>query len=262
MKEYSIVIPAFNEEDKITSTLTQVVNFMRGYCNTFEVIVVNDGSSDTTSEKVALFAKDNPEIVLVDNPHKGKGFAVWTGMMRAEGNLIYMADADLSAPIEDLKKFSVWAVEHDFDIVIGSREGIGAKRIGEPVYRHIMGRAFNYFVQLFAVPGVKDSQCGFKLFKNKAAKEIFGRSAIYGSGTKEIKSAYFGAWDVEVLFIARKLGYKVKQIPVTWVYVKSKRFNPIANSVKMAIDVLKIRLNDIRGKYKAAHVTSISSEKK
>lgn len=262
MKEYSIVIPAYNEEDKITSTLTQVVNFMRGYSESFEVLVVNDGSTDATSEKISAFAKENSEIILVDNPHKGKGYAVWTGMMKAVGNFIYMADADLSAPIEDLKKFSVWILEHDFDIVIGSREGIGAKRIGEPVYRHIMGRAFNYFVQLFAIPGIQDSQCGFKLFTNKSAKDIFGRSAIYGSGTKEIKSAYFGAWDVEVLYIARKLGYKIKQVPVTWVYVKSKRFNPLGNSVKMALDVLKIRLNDIRGKYKSAQLTSISSEEK
>lgn len=262
MKEYSIVIPAYNEEDKITSSLTQVVNFMRGYCQSFEVIVVNDGSSDSTSDKVALFSKDNPEVVLIDNPHKGKGFAVWTGMMKASGELIYMADADLSAPIEDLKKFSIWILEHDFDVVIGSREGVGAKRIGEPAYRHIMGRAFNYFVQLIAIPGINDSQCGFKLFTKKAAKDIFGRSALYGLQTKEIKSAYFGAWDVEVLYIARRLGYRIKQVPVTWVYVKSKRFNPLGNSVKMALDVLKIKFNGIRGKYNSAHLTSISSVEK
>ena len=258
MKDYSIVIPAYNEEDKITSSLTQVVNFMRGYCGSFEVLVVNDGSTDSTSEKVLLFARDNKEVALVDNPHKGKGFAVWTGVMRASGNLIYTADADLSAPIEDIKKFTVWILEHDFDIVIGSREGIGAKRIGEPAYRHVMGRVFNYLVRLFAVPGISDSQCGFKLFTNKAAKDVFSRSVIYGLGAKEIKSAYFGAWDVEVLYIARKLGYRIKQVPVTWVYVKSKRFNPLGNSVKMALDVLKIRFNDIRGKYNSAQLTSIS----
>jgi len=257
---YSIVMPAYNEEDKITSTLTQVVNFMRNFTDSFEVLIVNDGSADTTAAKVLEYCKDNPEVTLIDNPHKGKGYAVWTGMMKAEGDLIYMADVDLSAPIEDLKKFSNWALEHDFDIVIGSREGFGAKRVGEPWYRHVMGRGFNLFVQIFALRGISDSQCGFKLFTKKAAKDIFGRMQIYGSNTKNVKGTYFGAWDVEVLYLARKFGYKIKQIPVTWVYVKSKKFNPISNSVKMALDVLKIRLNDIRGKYKTANPTSILPE--
>ncbi len=257
---YSIVMPAYNEEDKITSTLTQVVNFMRNFTDSFEVLIVNDGSADTTAAKVLEYCKDNPEVTLIDNPHKGKGYAVWTGMMKAEGDLIYMADVDLSAPIEDLKKFSNWALEHDFDIVIGSREGFGAKRVGEPWYRHVMGRGFNLFVQIFALRGISDSQCGFKLFTKKAAKDIFGRMQIYGANTKNVKGTYFGAWDVEVLYLARKFGYKIKQIPVTWVYVKSKKFNPISNSVKMALDVLKIRLNDIRGKYKTANPTSILPE--
>lgn len=257
---YSIVVPAYNEEDKITSTLTQIVNFMRNFSESFEVLIVNDGSLDTTASKVLEYSKDNPEVVLVDNPHRGKGYAVWTGIMKAQGELIYMADADLSAPIEDIKKFSNWATEHDFDVVIGSREGIGASRVGEPFYRHFMGRIFNYFVQIIAVPGISDSQCGFKLFTKKAAKDIFGRMLVYGANTKDIKSTYLGAWDVEVLYLARKLGYKIKQIPVTWVYVKPKKFNPISNSVKMAFDVLKIKLNGIRGKYKTANPTSVLPE--
>lgn len=247
--EYSIVIPAYNEEDKIVSSLTQVVNFMRGFCGSFEVIVVNDGSKDSTLQKVQDYAKENPELVVIDNPHKGKGFAVWTGIVRSFGDYIYMADADLSAPIEDLKKFSMWAKDQGFDIVIGSREGFGAKRIGEPLYRHIMGRVFNLFVQIMALPGINDSQCGFKLFSKKSAKDIFGRMMVYGEKSKETTSAYFGAWDVEVLYLARKLGYNIKQVPVTWVYVKSKKFDPIKNALKMARDVLMIRINDLRGKY-------------
>lgn len=260
MIEYSIVVPAYNEEDKITCTLTQIVNFMRGFCESFEVLIVNDGSSDLTASKVKEYSKDNPEVTLIDNPHKGKGYAVWTGITQAKGELIYMADADLSAPIEDLKKFTVWVVEQGFDIVIGSREGFGAKRVGEPLYRHIMGRVFNILVQAVAIPGIKDSQCGFKLFKKKAAKDIFGRMVVYGTNTKETGGAFFGAWDVEVLFLARKLGYKIKQVPVTWIYVKSKKFNPLKNSVKMAFDVLKVRINDLTGKYKIAQDTSISSD--
>jgi len=257
---YSIVVPAYNEEDKITSTLTQIVNFMRNFTESFEVLIVNDGSSDNTASKVLEYSKDNPEVVLIDNPHKGKGYAVWTGVMKARGELIYMADADLSAPIEDIKKFSNWVLEHGFDVVIGSREGIGAKRVGEPFYRHVMGRVFNILVQAVAVPGISDSQCGFKMFTKKAAKDIFGRMQVYGANTKNVKGTYFGAWDVEVLYLARKLGYKIKQIPVTWVYVKSKKFNPVSNSAKMAFDVLKIRLNGIRGKYKTANSTSALPE--
>ena len=252
MIDYSIVIPAYNEEDKITSSLTQVVNFMRGFCSSFEILVINDGSKDLTSEKVQEYLKDNVEVKLINNPHKGKGFAVWTGMMEAEGELIYMADADLSTSIDELKKLSVWAIDQNYDLVIGSREGVGARRLGEPFYRHVMGRFFNYWVQFIALPGIKDTQCGFKLFKKKAAKDIFGRLLVYGQDTKEINTTYFGAWDVEVLYLARKLGYTVKQVPVTWTYVKSKRFNPLKDAFKMAWDVTKVRLNDLRGKYKTA----------
>jgi len=250
--DYSIVMPAYNEEDKITSTLTQVVNFMRGFCSSFEVIVVNDGSADDTAQKIEDYASENPEVRLITNSHKGKGFAVWTGMMEAKGDFIYMADADLSAPIEELKKLSVWAKDQNFDIVIGSREGFGARRIGEPFYRHVMGRFFNFLVQIVALPGINDSQCGFKLFKNNAAKDIFNRLLVYGEEAKEIDTTYFGAWDVEVLYLAKKLGYTIKQVPVTWTYVKSKRFNPIRDAIKMARDVFKVRLNDLGGRYGTA----------
>jgi dolichyl-phosphate beta-glucosyltransferase len=255
MTDYSIVIPAYNEADKISSTITQVLGFMRSFCDSFEVIVVNDGSSDSTARIVADMVKENGELTLMDNPHKGKGFTVWTGIMKAQGEYIYMADADLSTPIQELKKLSVWSKDQDFDIVIASREGVGAERVGEPVYRHVMGRIFNYWVQLIALPGIQDSQCGFKLFKKKAAKDIFSRLQIYGSDSKQIKGAYFGAWDVEVLYLARKLGYTIKQVPVTWVHVKTTRINPIKDSVKMALDVMKVRINDLKGKYNSAQTT-------
>lgn len=255
MTEYSIVMPAYNEADKISSTITQVLGFMRGFCESFEFIIVNDGSSDSTAQIVADMAKENPELHLMDNPHKGKGFAVWSGIMKAQGEYIYMADADLSTPITELKKLSVWSKDQDFDIVVASREGIGAERVGEPAYRHVMGRVFNFWVQLIALPGIQDSQCGFKLFKKKAAKDIFSRLQIYGSDSKQIKGAYFGAWDVEVLYLARKLGYTVKQVPVTWVHVKTTRISPIRDSFKMALDVVKVRINDVKGKYDSAQTT-------
>lgn len=254
MIEYSVVIPAYNEEDKVTSSLTQVVNFMRGFCNSFEVLVINDGSKDITADKVEEYIKENPEVRLINNPHRGKGYAVWTGMQEAKGELIYMADMDLSAPIEELKKLSVWIKDQGFDIVIASREGIGARRIGEPFYRHLMGRVFNLLVQLIALPGISDSQCGFKLFKGDVAKDVFSRLSIYGVKAVDIEKPYLGAWDVEVLYLARKLGYTIKQVPVTWTFVKTKRLSPVKDSLKMAWDVLKIRVNDLRGKYRSAQM--------
>ena len=249
MPEISVVIPAFNEEDKITSTLTQVVNFLKSYVDSFEVVVVNDGSLDKTSAVVREYSISNPEVVLIDNPHKGKGFAIYTGMMHAKGDYIYMADADLSAQISEIKKLILWIKEHNYDIVIATREGVGARRVDEPYYRHFMGRVFNLLVQIVALPGINDSQCGFKLFTNKAAKDSFSRLRIYGAGTKEIKKPYLGAMDVEVLYIAKKHGYKIKEVPVTWTFVKTTRLAPFATSLKMAMDVFMIRINDLKGLY-------------
>ncbi len=252
MMEYSVVIPAFNEADKISITINQVLTFMRSFSSSFELIIVDDGSSDNTAQIVENLVSESPELVLIKNPHKGKGFTVYTGVRKAKGDLIYTADADLSAPISELKKLSVWVKDQNFDIVIASREGVGAERIGEPYYRHLMGRIFNYCVQVIALPGISDSQCGFKLYKKKAAQDIFSRLQIYGEGSKVLKTAYVGAWDVEVLYLARKLRYTIKQVPVAWTFVKTTRINPFGDALKMLRDVLQVRLNDMRGKYGTA----------
>ena len=250
MYEFSIIIPAYNESDKIIPSLTQVVTFMRNFSDSFEILVVDDGSSDNTVELVEGYARDNEEIRLIKNAHKGKGPTVWTGMMEAKGRYIYMADADLSTPISELETLFKWITEHGLDVVIASREGIGSKRVNEPYYRHLMGRVFNAMVQIIALKGIKDSQCGFKLFTKKAAKEIFKRTQIYGKDSKELKKGYMGAFDVEVLFLARKLGFKIKEVSVTWTYVQTSRLNPLSDSIKMVMDVIKVRINDLKGIYK------------
>lgn len=249
---YSIVIPAYNEADKISSSLTQAVNFMKIFTDTFEIIVVDDGSKDATAAIVEEYSVENPEVRVIRNPHKGKGFAVLTGMNAAVGDLIYMADADLSAPMSELKKLAIWVIDQNFDIAIASREGIGAERVGEPFYRHMMGRVFNLMIQIIALPGIRDSQCGFKLFRGSVAKDIFKRMRIYGKNMKELDKPYTGAWDVEVLYLAKKLGYNVKQVPIVWTHVKTTRVSAVRDSVKMAFDVLKIRLNDLMGLYNTA----------
>lgn len=250
MPKFSIVIPAYNESERILTSLTQVFTFMRNYVESFEVVVVDDGSKDNTVELLEKYAQENSELVIVRNPHKGKGPTVYTGMTKAKGQYILMTDADMATPIDELKKFYNWIEEHNYDIVIASREGIGARRVNEPFYRHLMGRVFNIIVQIIALPGINDSQCGFKLFKASVARDIFSRLKIYGDDSKEIKKGYMGAFDVEVLFIARKLKYKIKEISVPWTYVKTTRLNVLSDSINMALDVLKVRLNDLKGVYK------------
>ncbi|MFC1621926.1 dolichyl-phosphate beta-glucosyltransferase [Patescibacteria group bacterium] len=249
MLEYSIVISAYNEAKNITASLTQITSFMRTFAKEFEIVIVDDGSEDDTANLVESYAKENPEVKLLRNKHKGKGPGIYAGIMAAEGKFIYMADADLSTPISEIKRLANWIIEHEFDIVIASREGLGAKRIKEPLYRHLMGRVFNFFVRVIALPGIQDSQCGFKLFKKEAAKEIFEKLSIYGKDAPEISEAYLGAFDVEVLYIAKKLGYKIKTVPVEWTYMPTERLNPIKDSILMLRDVIKVRLNDRKGVY-------------
>ena len=246
---YSIVIPAYNESDKITSTLTQVLTFMKSFTDSFEVIVVDDGSKDSTALIVFDYKKENKEVILVKNPHLGKGPAVSTGVAKAKGDLIYLADADLSTPISELKKFSIWATDHNYDIVIGSREGAGAVRLNEPFYRHFMGRVFNFFVQILLLPGVSDSQCGFKLFKREVAKKLFSNLQT-STNKQEIKNAYTGAWDVEILYIAKLLNYKIRVVSVTWSHVKTTKVSVIRDSYKMLKEILIIKIKSVLGKYK------------
>ncbi|OGC47213.1 hypothetical protein A2886_01025 [candidate division WWE3 bacterium RIFCSPHIGHO2_01_FULL_42_13] len=249
MIEYSVVIPAYNEEAGITSTLTQVIGFMKTFAISFEVIVVDDGSADGTSEVVEKFAQDQPEIILKKNPHKGKGFAVRTGMLMALGKYVLMSDADTATPIEELKRLMVWVKDHDFDVVVGSREGVGAVRSNEPYLRHIMGRTFNLMVQALAVPGIRDTQCGFKVFKGEVARDIFENLILFGPDTPETRVPRVTAFDVEVLLVARRRGYTIKEVPIHWTYVQTKRVHAVRDSLANFMDLLKIKFNDIQGKY-------------
>ena len=248
--KFSIVIPAYNEEGVITASLTQVLNFMTPFEPSFEIIVVDDGSSDKTAEKVADYAQYHPELKLIRAAHKGKAAAVRTGVLNTKGEFVLTVDADMATPIDELKRFMHWVDDHGYDIVIASREGRGALRKGEPKFRHIIGRTFNLFVRLMALPEFPDTQCGFKLYKGELARDVFGRLVVYADHDEVIKKPFFGAFDVEVLFISKLLGYKIKSVPVTWTYIKTSRLNFWGNSVKMALDVLKIRLNGLKGVYR------------
>ena len=249
MIEYSVVIPAYNEEAGVTSTLTQTISFMKSFAVSFEIIVVDDGSTDRTSDMIESFANDHPEITLKVNSHRGKGFAVRTGMLMASGKYVLMCDADMATPIEELKRLMVWIKDHNFDIVIGSREGVGAVRSNEPYIRHIMGRTFNIIVQALAVSGIRDTQCGFKVFKGEVARDIFENLILFSSTAPEIKVPRVTAFDVEVLLVARRRGYTIKEVPVHWTYVQTKRVHNVRDSFANLADVLRVKFNDILGRY-------------
>ncbi|MFZ5424750.1 MAG: dolichyl-phosphate beta-glucosyltransferase [Patescibacteria group bacterium] len=249
MTEFSIVIPAYNEESRIISTLTQTINFMNSFSDAFEIIVVDDGSSDSTVDIVSKYAKERSNIKLIQNSHKGKGYAVRTGVLNALGEYILLSDADMATPIEELKRLHVWMKDSDFDVVIASREGVGARRNKEPFIRHLMGRIFNMMIRLLLVPEIQDTQCGFKLFKKKAAYDIFRRLVLYGENAKELKHPRVTAFDVEVLFVARKLNYRIKEVPVTWTYDAGTKVNKIRDSIVNFIDILTIKVNSLQGKY-------------
>lgn len=259
MIDYSIVISAYNEESRITKTLTQTLSFMNGFAPSFEIIVVDDGSKDKTAGVTEDYIKDHPEIKLIKNVHKGKAAGIRTGMLASTGKLVLMMDADLATPLEELKRLTTWINDNDFDIAIASREGIGASRQNEPFYRHLMGRAFNTLVRTTLGLDFQDTQCGFKLFKGDVARTVFSNLLVYGENLPEINKPFFGAFDVEVLYCAKQMGYKIKDVPIKWNYVATTRLNALSNSYKMARDVLKIKILGLRGAYQQlpAHAGSL-----
>jgi glycosyltransferase involved in cell wall biosynthesis len=233
----SIVIPAYNEAERLPATLAQLGGFLRGEGHAAEIVVVDGGSADATAAVVRAVAATDPTTRLIVAPHQGKGAAVRRGMLAALGRVRVMCDADLSMPPHELPKLIAPLVA-GADIVVATREGAGARRIGEPAHRHLMGRVFNLLVRLLAVPGLDDTQCGFKAFTAASAEALFRRCTIDGFG-----------FDVEVLYLARKRGLRVIDVPIAWYFQASSRVNPLRDTIQMVRDVLRVRYNDWRGLY-------------
>lgn len=244
----SVVIPAYNEAARLPVTLNKVMSYLEGCEHTYEVIVVDDGSEDRTADIVEEQGRDHDHLRVIRNPHRGKGYAVRTGMLAAAGRYVLYSDADLSAPIEEVSKLLPY-LEGKFDVAMGSREGVGARRYDEPNYRHIMGRVFNGVVRLVALPQFNDTQCGFKAFRRDVAQELFSSLHLYGENAGYIKGAMVTGFDVEVLYLALKWGYKVKEVPVHWYYAPTSKVNPVKDSYRNFRDVVKVRWNDARGIY-------------
>ena len=233
----SIIIPAYNEARRLPETLPLVIKFVLEQEYDAEIIVVDNNSSDETGSIAEEIGGDHSFLKVLFEPAQGKGAAVRTGMREARGEYLFMADADLSMPIEEVSKFLPPQLS-GYDVAIASREVEGAVRYHEPSYRHLMGRVFNLVVKVMAVPGFQDTQAGFKCFKREAALDILDKQTIDG-----------WAFDVELLFIARKRGYKIVEVPINWYYRANSRINPIGDAYDMFKEVVGIRMKGWRGAY-------------
>lgn len=235
----SFIIPAYNEEQRLPSYLERVIGFFAGEPYSCEVIVVDDGSSDGTAALVkALMARHSSLRLEMLPRNRGKGFAVKTGMIAAKGQLRVFADADGATPVEEIRRL-LEANGNGADIAIGSRAiKSGHCVVKGRLHRKIMGTVFNGLIRALAVRGINDTQCGFKLFTASAAENIFPRQKITGFG-----------FDVEILFLARRLGYMVAEVPVNWADVGGTKVRLVRDSLRMFGEVLRIRLTNITGGY-------------
>ncbi|HLO15797.1 MAG TPA: dolichyl-phosphate beta-glucosyltransferase [Anaerolineales bacterium] len=235
---FSIVIPAHNEQNRLPSTLEQIFHFLKQQSFTSEVIVVENESSDNTFAIAEQFAKQHENLHVIRSK-KGKGAAVHRGMLAAKGAYRFMCDADLSMPVEEIVKFIPPKLQ-DFDIAIASREATGAVRYNEPSYRHLGGRGINFLIQTLILPGLNDTQCGFKCFRAEVAEDIFKRQTLQG-----------WSFDIELLYIARRHGYRIVEIPIHWYHFSDSKVSALRDSVRMIQDIFRIRANARRGLYNA-----------
>ena len=233
----SVIIPAFNEESRIATTLDDLVGYLSAQSYTWEVLVVDDGSSDDTATTVRRLVQELEGVRVETIPHGGKGWAVRHGMMATTGKYRFMCDADLAMPIEGLASF-VHQMERGFDVVIGSRQISGARRFNEPTLRHVMGRIFNWSVRLIAVGGFEDTQCGFKCFRGEVVAKLFELQRTRGFG-----------FDVEILYLARKKMLRVQEIPIDWYHYRTSKVRPALDSLLMLRDALRVRWHGLLGGY-------------
>lgn len=243
----SVVIPSYNEQKNLNrGVLDEVIAYLNTQSYEWEIILSDDGSTDGTLEKLRAFAKKHSRVRVLDNSHAGKGPTVTAGMLAARGQWRLFTDFDQSTPLPEVEKLLAFSKTHQ--VIFGSREIAGAKRDKEPFYRHLMGRVFNLIVRVLAVHGVSDTQCGFKLFSAEATEVLFPKLVVYGVNQKRL-DAFTGAFDVELLFLARKCGFALKEVPIFWRHHHTDRVNPIKDSVRMLIDILRIRWVGLLGRY-------------
>tara|TARA_Y100000294_G_scaffold89767_1_gene83711 strand:- start:4081 stop:4815 length:735 start_codon:yes stop_codon:yes gene_type:complete len=234
----SIVIPAYNEEKRIGATLIKISNYLKQQCHDFEIIVVDDGSSDNTLNLLTKYSNNIPNFLVLKNElNCGKGFSIKRGILKSRGDIVLFTDADLSTPIEEMEKLLNW-LDKGYQIAIGSRDLPGSKiKKHQAWYREFMGKTFNKIIRLILNLDYCDTQCGFKCFKRDAALEIFNSMKFDGF-----------SFDVEVLFIAKQRGIKVKEVPVSWYNSPESKVKIVKDSLRMLWDILKIRFTEYNHK--------------
>ena len=238
--DIAIIVPAFNEAARIEATLEELRAWLQTQPRTWEIVVVDDGSGDDTVGVVERYGRNEPRVRLQREPHRGKGGAVRAGFLASRAAYRFLCDADLSMPAREISRFLPPAV--DADVVIGTREGVGARRVGEPAHRHLAGRGFNTAVRFLLVPGIHDTQCGFKMFTGAAADAIFPHVTVTG-----------WAFDIEVLYLARLRGLRLHEVPIEWHFRAESRVRMLRDSVGMFAELLRIRARAWRGDYQQAH---------
>ena len=234
----SIIIPAYNEERRLPNTLELVAAFLRSQTYTAEVLIVENGSQDRTYQIAREFANQHPGFYAFHENGRGKGLAVRRGMLEGRGEYRFMCDADLSMPIAEINRF-LPPILQDYDVAIGSREAPGAVRYEEPAYRHLGGRLVNLVIRLLALPGLQDTQCGFKCFRARVAEDLFAHQVMSG-----------WSFDVELLYIAHLRGYRIVEIPIPWYFNPESKLNAVRDALRMGLDILQIRYNARRGLYR------------
>lgn len=229
MIRLSVVIPAYNEELRISRTIREVVAYLDSREYGWEIVVADDGSTDATARLVREAAGEDGRVRVLSLPHGGKGWAVRNGMLSAVGEFRLLCDADLSVPIEQVERL-LPPQSGEVEVAVGSREAPGAVRYREPGRRHLMGRVFNVLARRMAAPGIADTQCGFKCFRANAAEELFVRSTMNGF-----------SYDVEILHLAHRFGMTIAEIAVDWHYREHSKVRPLRDAFSMTLDLLRIR---------------------
>ena len=233
----SIIIPAHNEEERLPPSLIAVDQFVKQQKYPIEVIVVENGSHDKTLEVAQAFQEKMPYLRVIQEQQSGKGLAVRSGMLAAKGEYRIFCDADFSMLVAEISKF-IPKTGEQYDIAIASRELPESRRVDEPEFRHLIGRVFNSLVRYSVLPGLQDTQCGFKAFRGDVADRLFRMQTLTG-----------WSFDAEILFIAQRWGYKIIEVPITWYYKPGTRLHIIKDSIKMASDLFTIRRNARQGIY-------------
>lgn len=243
----SIVVPCYNEERNIRlGALESVAHYLSKQRYRWEVFIVDDGSTDETIQLLNEFIGEHPGVSLIKKNHQGKAAAVTAGVLQARGSLIVFTDLDQATPLDQLEVLLPY-FSRNFDIVIGSRSG---RRKGAPLLRRMMARGFMMLRNSLLDLGISDTQCGFKAFTKKAAKDVFSRLQVFRNTEQNRSgSTVTAGFDVELLYIAKRLGYAIAEVPVEWHYQETRHINPVKDSIESLTDLLKIRLNSAKGLY-------------